>query len=158
MIKKNRTAKEGFTLIEVLVVMGILALLATVVLVAINPARQFAQSRDTQRTSNVAAILNAIGQRAVDNRGIFETGCGAGTIPATTTPIKSGLLPGSYDLYNCIVPTYIADLPLDPSVGSFSTSTSYDSGYTIVRDSSTGRITISAPETEIATPDISISR
>ena len=147
--------EEGFTLIEVLVVMGIIAVLSTVVLVAINPARQFAQSRDTQRTSNVTALLNAIGQRAVDNKGIFETDCDAGEIPATTTAIKST---GGYNLYPCIVPTYMALLPVDPKTGSFASAADYDAGYTVVRDATTGRITVAAPSTEIATPVISISR
>jgi prepilin-type N-terminal cleavage/methylation domain-containing protein len=148
--------QKGFTLIEVLVVMGIIAVLSTIVLVAINPSRQFAESRDTQRTSNVTALLNAIGQRAVDNRGIFETGCVAGQIPATTTAIKSGV--DGFDLYPCIVPVYIALLPTDPKTGSFTDATNYDSGYTVARDEITGRITIAAPSTEIATPIISISR
>lgn len=152
----NKKVKAGFTLIEVLVVMGIIALLSTIVLVAINPSRQFAQSRDTQRTSNVTALLNAIGQRAVDNRGIFETGCTAGVIPATTTAIKSGV--GGFDIYNCIVPTYMALLPTDPKTGIFTNATSYDTGYTVSKDSVTGRVTVSAPSTEIATPTISISR
>jgi prepilin-type N-terminal cleavage/methylation domain-containing protein len=147
--------KKGFTLIEVLVVMGIIAVLSTIVLVAINPARQFAQSRDTQRTSNITAILNAIGQRAVDNRGIFEAGCAAGAIPASTTIIKSS---GGFDLYLCIVPVYMALLPVDPKVGNFTSATDYDSGYTVVRDAVTGRITVAAPNTEIAIPAISISR
>ncbi len=157
-MKKRETDKSyrGFTLIEVLVVMGIIALLSTLVLVAINPSRQFAQSRDTQRTSNVAAILNAIGQRAVDNRGIFEVGCAAGNIPSTTTPIKSGN--GGFDIYPCIVPTYMALLPTDPKSGSFVSASDYDSGYALSRDEATGRITVLAPNTEILTPAISISR
>ena len=62
--------KRGFTLIEVLIVMGIMAVLATIVIVAINPGRQFAQARNMQRVSNVNAILNAIGQNIADNKGV----------------------------------------------------------------------------------------
>src|SRR3972149_586779 len=67
---KNLKKNGGFTLIEILVVIGIIAILAVIVLIAINPARQFAQARDTQRTSNVNAILNAVGQYLADNKGV----------------------------------------------------------------------------------------
>ena len=50
----------GFTLIEILVVIGLIAILAAVVLIAINPGRQFSQAHNSQRTSNVETILNAI--------------------------------------------------------------------------------------------------
>nr|HPO06648.1 type II secretion system protein [Candidatus Pacearchaeota archaeon] len=63
--------QSGFTLIEILVVIGLIAFLAAVVIIAINPARQFAQGRNSQRVSNVNAILNAIGQRIADNKGLF---------------------------------------------------------------------------------------
>mgnify|MGYP001577336152 CR=1 FL=1 len=68
-----KNSKRGFTLIEILVVIGIIALLATIVLIAINPARQFAQARDSQRVSNLNAILNAVGQRIADNKGLFRS-------------------------------------------------------------------------------------
>jgi len=64
--------KNGFTLIEILVVIGLIALLAAIVIVAVNPARQFAQGRDTQRTGNVDTVLNGIGQRISDNKGVFD--------------------------------------------------------------------------------------
>ena len=153
---KKMEMQRGFTLIEILVVMGIIALLTTIVLVAVNPARQFAQARDTQRSSNVNTILNAIGERLSDNRGLFETGCAAGVIPTSTTMIKSGS--GGYDIYPCLVPTYVPSLPLDPSGGSFTATSSYATGYTVAKDPTTGRITVAAPSTEIGTTTISVSR
>jgi type IV pilus assembly protein PilA len=145
---------KGFTLIELLIVMGIIGLLATIVLVAVNPARQFAQARDTQRISNVNAMLNAVSERIADHRGIFEEGCSAGSIPPILTHISSS----GFDIYDCLVPQYISSLPLDPVQGNFASSSDYNSGYQIFRDTGTGRITISAPFTEISSSSIFVTR
>ena len=61
--------KNGFTLIELLVVIAIMVILMGVVLVALNPGRQYQLSRDAKRQSDVNAILNAINQYQIDNDG-----------------------------------------------------------------------------------------
>ncbi|MBI2075077.1 MAG: prepilin-type N-terminal cleavage/methylation domain-containing protein [Candidatus Harrisonbacteria bacterium] len=52
--------KKGFTLIELLIVIGILAILATATILVLNPAQLFAQARDSQRISDMAALKSAL--------------------------------------------------------------------------------------------------
>ena len=52
--------KKGFTLLELLIVIAILAILATVTFVVLNPAQLLAQARDSQRISELASMRTAI--------------------------------------------------------------------------------------------------
>jgi type IV pilus assembly protein PilA len=137
--------QKGFTLIEILVVIGIIAILAAVVIVALNPGRQFAQARNTQRWSNINTLLNAVGQRLADGRGSWRAGIPAAcpTLPAVNTTVVIGS--GNFDLASCIVPDYVSTMVVDPKDGATVAST----GYTFVRNSD-GRVTISAPYAELS--------
>ncbi|MES3005821.1 MAG: type II secretion system protein [Patescibacteria group bacterium] len=157
---KNIIKNKGFTLIEVLVVMGILAILATIVLIAINPSRQFKQARDTQRTSNVNAILNAIGQYAADHKGTLPT-----DIDATPTDISDT----GADICENLVPTYMPALPADPNLtggamadGQITSAECsgvgvYDTNYQVSVDTD-GRITVSAVSEVTPASTISVTR
>jgi len=143
--------KSGFTFIEALVTVAIIVALSTVVILSINPGEYLAKGRDSQRKGNLLTILNAVGQRITDNKGVFETGCAAGAVPATATKMAVGV--GNYDMGPCLVATYLPDMPFDPKAsGAHWTSTAdYDTGYTIKKDATTGRITVAAPSAELET-------
>lgn len=149
---KLRTQK-GFTLVELLIVVGILAVLLAIVLVAINPQQQFREANNTARKADVNAILNAVSAYAADNDGQLPAG-----ITGTAKTITSTTGTGNIDLCTALVPTYIADLPLDPN-GSLGTESpagsvcsdsgaTYSTGYTI-QSASGNRVTVSAPGAEL---------
>ena len=147
---------KGFTLIELLVVIGILAVLLAIVLIAINPARQFAQANDTKRRSDVNAILNAVDQFASDNAGILPNG-----ITGASLVIGSGA--GKADICAQLVTKYLAALPSDPTTGSpkgqvIDCAAAYSTGYTIIKSATDNRVTVSATgEIDPSTP-ISVTR
>lgn len=110
---KTLTAlNKGFTLIELLVVMGIIAILIAVVAVAVNPGKQFAQARDTQRRADISGVLNAVYQYASDNNGKIPAGIPDGANAATDIGTSGA------NLGSVLVPTYMGALPYDPSNGS----------------------------------------
>jgi prepilin-type N-terminal cleavage/methylation domain-containing protein len=146
---------KGFTLIEILVVIGMLSILSTVVLVAVNPRRQFAEARNSERQNDVSAVLNAVSERIADNGGQFlqspdarNDSC-ATALTASSTDISKMAL----DIRSCLVPTYISELPHDPLSGvnkctTLSCDTSgetYDLGYQIEQNPTTNRITVCSP-------------
>jgi prepilin-type N-terminal cleavage/methylation domain-containing protein len=150
-MNKNFKAK-GFTLIEILVVIGMIAILATIVIIAINPGRQFASGRNTQRTSNVNAILNAIGQNIADNHGTFN--CPGVILTAVPTNITSS---STVNIMPCLVPTYMPSVLADPQSGNGNSTTSYDSMYYVSKDSN-NRYTLTATSTELGGQLISVTR
>lgn len=141
---------KGFTLIELLVVIGIIGILAAIVLVAVNPGRQFAQARDTQRRSDLLQLTNAIYEYAAEHEGNLpdlDPDPLVNSFPTTPTCVGTGA--SCFDLGSAgeaestpigepIVPTYIAAIPEDPSVGIVS-----DTGYTVYVGAD-GRVVASA--------------
>ncbi len=156
----NGFTKKGFTLIELLVVIGILGILLAIVLIAINPARQFAQANNTARRSDVNTLLNAIHQYGADNKGALPANMPGRGDPAIEINKNAG---GVGDICADISPTYVAQLPTDPTLNTAAVSdctAAYATGYTVAVDAS-GRVTVAAPAAEAiggTTPVISVTR
>ena len=133
---------RGFTLIELLVVIAIIGVLAGVVLVSLSGVRS--QERNTERSTDVATILNAVYQYALDNNNQIPS-----TITTATTSICRTSASSCAGLIDLSVLTnsqkYLVSMPFDPS----STSTT-STGYTILKNAN-GRVTVSAPNAEAST-------
>jgi type IV pilus assembly protein PilA len=151
-MQKIRKQAGGITLIELLVVIGILALLLAITLIAINPTKHFQDTRNARRQSDVLAILDGIYQ--------YEAGHTGSTPPTLATVSTNSASPstisssGASFVNPCadLVPTYIADLPLDPSTGTKAGATAcagtYASGYTVYKNATSSRFTVTAPSAE----------
>jgi prepilin-type N-terminal cleavage/methylation domain-containing protein len=127
---------SGFTFLEMLIVVAIIGILATVMMVIVNPAHQLAKARDTQRESDIYSIVATIQQYAAEHSGTLPDTDGdpdTSDFPTSLTCIGNG--GGCFDLASAgdgedsIVPTYLASLPKDPKTG-----TDANNGYFIMVD------------------------
>lgn len=160
-MKKIIHNQKGFTLLEILLVVAAIAILAGIVIVAINPNKQLGDTRNAERRSDVNTILNAIHQYSIDNNGSFPSGIdsttgsaqvlgtastGLDTTCTATTTVAAGV-----DLSSDLVPTYIVDIQTDPSTGSAANTDYY------VNKDANGRISVGACDPE-QSATISVTR
>lgn len=160
-MKKIIHNQKGFTLLEILLVVAAIAILAGIVIVAINPNKQLGDTRNAERRSDVNTILNAIHQYSIDNNGSFPSGIdsttgsaqvlgtastGLDTTCTATTTVAAGV-----DLSSDLVPTYIVDISADPSTGSAANTDYY------VNKDANGRISVGACDPE-QSATISVTR
>lgn len=111
--RRQGTTKKGFTLIEILLVIALLAILAAIVIVAINPGRQLQNARDTQRKTDTLVIMNAVYQYAVDNNGTFPGGLSTNDYEICRTGAECGS--EMYDFSDLTNNSrYLVSMPLDP--------------------------------------------
>ncbi|MDD4409781.1 MAG: FISUMP domain-containing protein [Candidatus Pacebacteria bacterium] len=113
----------AFTLIEIVLVIGAVAILAGIVILAINPQKQIADIRDAQRKVDIGEINKALTGYQIDHSGSFPI-----TFPVTLTEIcDTGKK--SFDEVNAadcvgylnlsfLVPDYLVAIPRDPSLSS----------------------------------------
>ncbi len=139
---------NGFTLIELLVTISVLGILASVMIVAVNPAHQFAKARDAERETDLVGILSAVMQYSSEHSGALPDTDGnpdTSNFPTTATCIGTDV--GCFDLANAgdvgeeIVPVYLYEFPMDPKTG-----TAGNTGYTIYVDENGHLIASATPE------------
>lgn len=137
-------------MLEVLLVVAALAILAGIVILALNPTKQLAETRNAQRWVDVNTVLNAVYQYSID----------AGSIPAgintTSTEICATGASGCTALINLSElttnETYLTSIPDDPSGTCNANGVCYE-----ISKSANNRVTVTASDAELSAT-ISVTR
>ena len=155
-----RQSHRGVTLIEVLLVVGLIAILAGNVINAIRPKKNLADAKDAKRRQDLNAMIEALYQYQIDYHR-FPVTVGIATLDqqhrdvCTLTGsqlLPCGLVPPPRRLpLGTLIPKYLAKLPRDPdqpgNPGKCAESFTVEdctTGYQLWLDES-GRIHASAP-------------
>jgi general secretion pathway protein G len=104
MMKSRRYKQDGFTLIEIMVVILILGLLATIVVQSLQGATN--RAKRTKAQADISELKTALDRYYLDNGFYPTTDQG---LQALVTPPSGGRVPHDYEAGG-----YIQRLPVDP--------------------------------------------
>ena len=150
MLTKKRIA--GFTMVELIIVIAIIAILAGIIFVAIDPARRLHEARNARRRSDVNTVLDALIKYQADNQGAHYSTVAAATAGSyyavgtnaagcNTTCTAQTTQAACVDL-SAIPAGYLAIIPQDPSSGSTG-----NTDYYVMR-SAAGSLTVGSCDSE----------
>jgi uncharacterized protein (TIGR02145 family)/prepilin-type N-terminal cleavage/methylation domain-containing protein len=114
--------QKAFTLIELLIVIGIIAILASAVIIAINPGQMFSGARDSTRQQHLNSINKAILSYIITTTGVIPDTIGitAKEVCKIDAPSCTGLVDLSF-----LVPDHLSSIPVDPRGGVNTNGTGY---------------------------------
>ncbi len=138
--KFTKNKNSGFTLIEMLLVVALIAVLVGIVIIAINPNKQLGDARNAVREVNLSTIADSVYQYMID-------GNGPPALPITSTSTEicqtdALTCVGMIDMTPITLKRkYLTSMPVDPLVRQGN-----GTGYFIHREDN--RILLEAPYAE----------
>lgn len=126
---RQQAHRNGFTLMELIVAIGIISVLMVIVYGAVNPSKQYEDAENADRTYTIRTLEHAVAQYLIDGNNLA-------TIPSGITNAKPicqegvtgtdcTVTAGGYDLSGLSENgKYVVTLPVDPAQ-SGSTITGY---------------------------------
>lgn len=117
----SHKSKFGFSLIELLIVIGVIGVLTSSLVVIINPVAQLQKARDAQRKSDLKQIQSALEMYRAD----------IGSYPATLKNCNSNTALGNSLATPSCTSIYMSKVPNDPRGGNY-TYTLSGASYTLV--------------------------
>jgi len=135
-------------LLEVLLVVSIIAILAGIVIIAINPGKNTGDSRNAQRGVDVNTIINAVYQYNIDTGSLPAVGARAGAVAITSTPTEICTA-------SAVACTGLVDLAVLTTTGKYAVFDAQDprcptncnangTGYNISKDPTNSRLVVTA--------------
>jgi prepilin-type N-terminal cleavage/methylation domain-containing protein len=114
-----KNSRSGFTLMEIMLVLGIIAILVAIVIAAINPTKQLNDARGADRRASIRELESAIVQYIIDGNSVTSVPTGIVNAQPICRSTATGAVcsgAGGYDLSALSTNgTYIVDVPVDPT-------------------------------------------
>lgn len=122
-----RRARPGFTILEILIVLAVFGLLATLAVLSLNSAR--ARVRDAQRLSDVSTVSTALSRYWLE-KATYPSSAGVQlAAPGSNTEVLSA---GGFEKREgAQSPIYLERLPVGPRVNEFYRYKGGANGYSI---------------------------
>lgn len=128
-IWQSNEAEKGFTLIELLIVIAVMAILTTVVFVALNPMARFQDARNSRRWTDINTVLSAVKLHQVDHGGAYlqdisnltndlyyQIGAGANCNETCNKGAQALTLEADcVDIADLVTDGYMPSMPVDPN-------------------------------------------